>query len=170
MKLNLYALTLSQSMQTTLTAYKKELFKTKGCVSSLALPPMIPIGWRSSTQPFIPLQYIHYLPAPSEKLILSSRPTYVETCWYLPLEDSSYFNMIQQLCIESGISSGGMIPSYPGVFLAAGDLPEYSPLPCIQGSLNIRDLRLVRTTLVYQETSSWWRDTFITIQEERHLS
>ncbi len=79
----LLAATLSESAELALYRYRRELFRSHGLVSALALPPLVPLAWRDN-RPIA--DQVPYIAAPEgDGVFRSTRPKMIDGAWFLEM-------------------------------------------------------------------------------------
>ncbi len=167
MKYRLYALAISQAAHIAVTSYKKSLFKTFECVSAIALPPLIPIGWIHEDHRMISLEELPYIDRQETDLTIETAPAEYASSWYLPVQDRNYLEAIRETFRSMGLSDPGLFEPFPGLFTAASDMKNRPP--ALDRQLIINDLRLLHLEITYREPHSWWSHMMYSVMEERHL-
>lgn len=163
MKYYLYAITLPQAPHLAITAYKKTLFKTYGAVSSLTLPPLIPLGWSSKPNC---LASFHQLPRPQNCVIPAKSPKIIQNGWFLPVEPADSFHQLKQLLPHE--SQSALFPDREELFIAVHEPSLPDPLPQCSDILSLDDFRLKVFALTCAP-ENWYKDVFYSVIEEIHL-
>ncbi len=159
----LLAATLSESAELALYRYRRELFRSHGLVSALALPPLVPLAWRDN-RPIA--DQVPYIAAPEgDGVLRSTCPKLVDGAWFLemgidPANASDPANVlalggdtdVAELHDNSDIpalwqrvlhqqefidDAPGWFPIYPGIFLCMDEQTDASQMTDGQAKTNI---------------------------------
>lgn len=161
MKIYLYAVKLPQAVTLAITSYKRSLFKTRGCVSALAVPALITLAW---TQTYHRLPDTFELPGVWE--IADLQPAAYEHEWYLQCTPVAGIESLKQtLVLPDPVP--GLFPLYPGIHVASAH--ELSEPPLYSGPVRIDDFRINVYEVSCSDPSLWYEDVFFRSVEQKHL-
>lgn len=165
MTTDLFALSLQQSITLALTDYQKQLFSAAGDISSIALPPLVPLAWAGREDASLEGS----LSLPEGSIQLSGEIQISEgDCSYAMLKDPSAIRKLQE-SLGKRFSGRSLFPLQPGIFLLAQScsvsLPQIPASACAENT----DLRLVRLRLLCSDTRPWWEDILISYVRDIHL-
>lgn len=161
MKIYLYAVKLPQAVTLAITSYKRSLFKTRGCISALAVLPLIPLAWTRSSH-----RLPDAIPAPGVWEITDSEPAACSEAWYLRCAPETEIESLKRTLAFPDLIPG-LFPFSPGIHIASShDLvhpPKYT------GFGRIDDIRLWVYEVSCTDPSRWYEDVMFRSVDQKHL-